>query len=228
MGPRLANLLPLLLFGSVIALAVILGYLLGGRLKRLERLQLRWWGLVISGLAVQFVPLPEGAGGTDLLVRTSVLGLSYALLLAFALVNVRLPGMPLIVLGLAANATVIMVNGGMPVSEQALRDSGQPDVVGLLVEEGADKHHLLDDDDVLTFLADIIAVPEPVAQVISVGDVFVYAGLIWLTAAAMRGRIPSPTERRRPHGKHRRGAPVAVLPILPAPPPAARRWGSGP
>jgi hypothetical protein len=158
-----------------------------------------------------------------------VLGFSYALLLAFAVVNVRLPGMALVVLGLACNAIVIMVNGGMPVSEQALVDSGQPDVVGMLIEDGADKHHLLDDDeDVLTFLADVIAVPEPVSQVISIGDVFVYAGLIWLTVAAMRGRIPSSKPRRRPPGKHRRGAAATALPTLPAPPPAARRWGSGP
>jgi hypothetical protein len=217
----------LLLFISIIALAVILGYLFGGRLRRLEQLQLRWWPLVIVGLAVQFLPLPEGSAGTDLVVRTAVLGVSYALLLLFALLNMRLPGMVLVVIGLAANATVIMSNGGMPVSEEALRDSGQPEVVGILIEEGADKHHLLDDDDVLTFLADVIAVPEPVSQVISIGDVFVYAGLIWLTVTAMRGRIPSPTVRRRAPGKHRRGAATA-LPTLPAPPPATRRWGSGP
>lgn len=210
------------LFVSVVALAVILGYAFGGRLSRLERLPLRWWGLAIGGLGIQFLPLPEGGGGTDLLVRTAVLASSYALLLVFALVNIRLPGMPLIVLGLACNGLVIVANGGMPVSEVALADSGQPDVIQLLVDEGAAKHHLMTDDDVLRFLADVIPVPGPIHQVMSVGDVFVYAGLIWLTVIAMRRTPPSgPGAVPRFRGKHRPGEAIAAAVVLELPPPAA-------
>jgi len=222
------------LFVSVIALAVVLGYVFGGRLRRLERLPLRWWGLAVGGLGLQFLPLPEGGTGTDLLVRTGVLALSYAFLLAFAVANVRLPGMPLIMLGLACNGLVIVANGGMPVSREALGDSGQASVIQQLLDEGADKHHLMADDDVLTFLADVIAVPAPVHQVMSVGDVFVYVGLIWLTIAAMRARTPSSSSRLLPfRGKHRRGEATAAavvlnLPAPPDPPPAATRWGSEP
>ena len=220
------------LFLPVIAIAIAIGYLLGGRLKRLEWLRLRWWGLVVAGLGVQFLPLPEGGVGTDLLVRTGVLALSYGLLLAFALANIRQTGMSLILLGLACNATVIVANGGMPVSEEALRDSGQVDVIQLLREEGAAKHHRLDDDDVLTPLADVIPVPAPIRQVVSIGDVFVYAGLIWLIAWAMRARIPSwsPTAPPPARGKHRRGtkAATAELPAPPHPPPAATRSGNEP
>lgn len=222
------------LFVSVIALAVVLGYVFGGRLSRLERLPLRWWGLAIAGLGIQFLPLPEGGSGNDLLVRTGVLALSYTFLLVFALANVRLLGMPLIVLGLACNGLVIVANGGMPVSEDALGDSGQASVIRLLVDEGADKHHLMSEDDVVTFLADVIAVPGPIHQVMSVGDVLVYVGLIWLTVAAMRARTPSSSLAwMRFRGKHRRGeaiaAPVVLeLPPPPEPPPVATRWGSAP
>jgi hypothetical protein len=219
------------LFIPIIVLAVLLGYVLGGRLKRLEDLPLRWWWFVLAGLAVQFFPLPEGDAGRDLLVRTGVLAFSYGLLLLFAFANLRLPGMWFIALGLACNALVIVVNGGMPVGEEALRDSGQTDLLQVLVEQGADKHHLLDDGDSLTFLADVIGVPSPVAQVISVGDIFVYAGLMWLIVWAMRERSPSTSrqgsERRR--GKHRPGAASAdPNPPSPAEPPAATTWGSGP
>lgn len=222
------------LFVSVIALAVVLGYVFGGRLSHLERLPLRWWGLAVGGLGLQLLPLPEGGAGTDLLVRTGVLALSYTFLLVFAVANVRLPGMPLIMLGLACNGLVIVANGGMPVSREALADSGQASVIPVLVDEGADKHHLMTDDDVLTFLADVIAVPGPIHQVMSVGDVFVYVGLIWLTIAAMRARTPSSSSRLLPfRGKHRRGegaaaAVVLSLPPPPDPPPAATRWGSEP
>src|SRR5512132_2997108 len=216
---------------SVLVLSVCLGYLFGGRLHRLEALRPRWWGLVIIGLGIQFVRLPDGATGTDLVIRTAVLALCYSLLLTFALVNVRMPGMFLVVIGLACNMTVIVVNGGMPASAQALIDSGQEDVLVFLQDQGADKHHLLTDDDQLTFLADVIAVPQPIGQAMSVGDIFVYVGLIWLIVAAMRGWTPSarPAGSRPRRGKHRRGATrePEPLPDFGFLPPGATTSGTG-
>lgn len=218
------------LLAPIIALAIILGYLVGGRLRRLEALDLRWWPLVLIGLAIQFVPLPEGDTGNDLLFRTGALAASYSLLVLFALVNVRLPGMPLVLLGLACNALVIVANGGMPVSEEALRNSEQEEVIQFLVEEGADKHHLLEDRDVLTFLADVIPVPPPIRQAISVGDVFVYVGLIWLVAATMRALTPSWGSTGHRRGKHRPGAATyeVARPNRWGSPPAATRSGTAP
>jgi len=216
---------------AVVLLSVCLGYLFGGRLDRLEALRPRWWGLVILGLGIQFVPLPNGVSGTDLVIRTAVLALSYSLLLTFALVNVRMPGMFLVVIGLACNMTVIVVNGGMPASTQALIDSGQADVVAYVREQGADKHHLLTDDDQLTFLADVIAVPQPIGQAVSVGDILVYAGLTWLIVATMRGWTPSarPVGSRPRRGKHRRGATrePEPLPDFGFLPPGATTSGTG-
>jgi hypothetical protein len=216
---------------AVVLLSVCLGYLFGGRLDRLEGLRPRWWGLVILGLGIQFIPLPNGVSGTDLLIRTAVLALSYSLLLTFALVNVRMPGMFLVVIGLACNMTVIVVNGGMPASAQALIDSGQEDVVAYVREQGADKHHLLTDDDRLTFLADVIAVPQPIGQAVSVGDILVYAGLTWLIVATMRGWTPSarPAGSRPRRGKHRRGATrePEPLPDFGFLPPGATTSGTG-
>ena len=219
----------MILFASVIVLAVALGYLLGGRLRRFEEVYPRWWLLAILGLALQFVPLPDGRGGTDLLVRDLMLGASYAMLIAFAALNVRLPGVPLLMLGLALNATVITANGGMPVSREALVRSGQADVLQELIDEGAAKHHLLTDDDVLTPLSDVIPIGDPIDQVASIGDVFVYAGLVWLTVAVMRGRTgeTSPQVRGRYRGKHRRSsAEEPADRTAPAPPPAATTWGT--
>jgi len=88
----------------------------------------------------------------------------------------------------AMNFAVIAVNGGMPVSRQAIVASGQRDTLaGLLHQRGA-KHHLLRGDDRLVVLADVIAVPPPVAQVISVGDVFTFGGVGVVVAASMRRR----------------------------------------
>lgn len=220
------------LLAAVVLVSLYLGYLFGGRLHRLEALRPRWWGLVIVGLAIQFVPLPEGQAGTDLFVRTAVLSLSYTLLVTFAAVNVRMPGMALVLVGLAANFAVIAVNGGMPASAEALIDSGQEDVLESLQGQGADKHHLLTDGDELTFLADVIAVPQPIGQVISVGDVLVYAGLVWLVLAAMRGWTPSKSSAasRQRRGRHRPGASQETQPRpgdLGFLPPGATRSGTG-
>jgi Family of unknown function (DUF5317) len=218
------------LFALVIVFAVLVGYLTGGRLSRFESMRLKWWWLAILGLGVQFVPLPEGTGGTDLLVRTIVLSLSYTLLLVFAAVNLRIPGMVLVLIGLACNFAVIAANGGMPVRAETLRDSGQEDVLALLQQDGAAKHHLMTDDDVLPFLGDVIAVPQPVGQAISIGDVFMYAGLIWLIVGAMRARTPS-TSREEPgprRGKHRPGGPATsrVQDDFGFLPPGARKSGT--
>lgn len=221
----------MILFAFVIATAIALGYLFGGRLHRFEQLRPRLWGLALSGLAIQFFPLPDGIGGTDLVVRTAVLGVSYSLLVAFALANVRLPGMALVLLGLLANFVVIVANGGMPVSEAALRDSGQAELIPHLRSDGADKHHLMNDDDVLTFLADVIGVPEPVGQAVSVGDLFQYGGLIWLAISTMRGRIPSSRTASEPYrGKHRRGGRSVPAPARSSATvlPAATRSGTEP
>jgi len=220
------------LFALVIVAAMLLGLAFGGRFSRLESLRLHWWGLALVGLGIQFVPLPEGAAGVDLVVRTVVLAISYTLLVTFAAANLRVAGMALLLIGLAMNFAVIVANAGMPVKAQTLVDSGQEDVLASLQAERADKHHLLTEGDVLTVLADVIAVPPPIAQAISIGDVFIYAGLLWTIVAAMRGRTPSPSSAGwGPYrGRHRPGE---VQAPQEAPPdlgflPAATTSGSAP
>ncbi len=219
--------LHMILFIAVVALSLVLGLLLGGSFRRFEDLHLRWWGLVFVGLGVQFVPLPNGRAGSDLIVRVGILALSYGMLVVFAVLNLRLRGVPLVLLGLVFNAAVILPNGGMPVSESAIQRSGQQDMLQSLIDEGATKHHLMTDDDVLSPLADVIAIPKPIGQIVSLGDLFVYAGIAWLSVAAMRGRTrPKGLESRGPYrGKHRPGA---SHPPAPDPRELATTSGSAP
>lgn len=221
----------MLLFAAVIAAGFVIGLVSGGRLSGFEHIRVAWWGLALAGLAVQFVPLPEGAGGTDLAVRTAVLAVSYAMLLVFAVRNVRFPGVALLLVGLALNAAVVVANGGMPVSPQALRASGQEDVLEQLRAGGADKHHLETPGDVLRPLGDVIAIPPPVAQAVSVGDLVMYAGLVWSIVTAMReptrpARCPGSGYRGRHRPDRVRRAPSAA-PSIPTPPlPAATTSGT--
>ncbi len=220
----------MILFIGVIATALVAGWVMGGDIRRFAELRLRWWLLAPVGLALQGVPLPNGRHGTDLMIRVVVFGVSYVLVLAFAIRNWRIAGVPLIIGGLLMNGLVVTANGGMPVSGSALVTSDQPEVLRLLREDEGAKHHLLDENDLLTLLGDVVPIPAPVHQVISVGDVLVYAGLIWLIIAVMRGRTPGldrSDETLRYRGRHRkrmrREGPTQV-----ASPAAAMKSGNGP
>ena len=172
---------------AVLLASVATGYLLGGKLRNLERLRLHWWGLAPIGLAMQMVPLPWS--GDD--ARPLALGLliaSYPVLLVFALRNLRLAGFPLIVIGLVMNLTVISANAGMPVSCEAVVRSGQEGLCTQLRREPGLKHHLAGSGDVLMPLADVIAIGTPINQVVSIGDLVAYGGIFWLLVASMRGR----------------------------------------
>jgi Family of unknown function (DUF5317) len=174
----------ILLVGAIL-LAVVIGYLAGGRLRNLESLTLRAWPLALVGLSLQLIPLPRSATPT---LGALLLLASFATLVVFAFLNLRVTGMPIVVIGLLLNALVIGVNQGMPVTRSALVRSGQGELLRYLVKNGGAKHHLADRDDELLFLADSIPLARPVGQVVSIGDLMVYGGLVLAIASAMRRR----------------------------------------
>lgn len=178
---------------ATLVLAVVAGYLVGGRLSKLAALRVRWPAAAIIGLGLQLAPVP---GHTWPLV---LLFISFALLFVFAVVNLgaRVAGFPLILIGIVLNFTVIAVDHGMPVTERALVASDQTDTMDSLVHDGGAKHHLAGPDDHLPFLGDVIALA-PIRQAVSVGDLFTYAGVIWLVVAGMLGRAAPAAPIRPP------------------------------
>jgi hypothetical protein len=169
-------------------LAVLLGYLTGGRMRNVEKLRLRWWGLAPLGLALQLLPISGSTHGQRV-ITVSLLIASYPVLLLFAWANIRLAGFVLIFVGLALNLTVIAANQGMPVTKHALVASGQGDLLGELQKHPGAKHFLAKPGNVVFEpLADVIPIGDPVNQVVSIGDMVVYVGVVWLIVAAMRGR----------------------------------------
>ena len=165
--------------------ALLAGLLAGGRIGRIPSIPIRSVLLALGGIALQFVP-GRGTFGSILLVA------SFLLLCAFAVRNITLPGFPLILLGLVLNLTVIAANNGMPVSKHALVRSGQQSTLASLGTAGGSKHHLATSQDVLLPLADVLALPPPVSQAISVGDIATHSGIVWLIVWGML-RVPSST-----------------------------------
>ena len=169
----------------LLAVAVGLGYLFGGRLRGFENLEVNRWGLALVGLALQLVPAHWIAGAQASVVGPVMLALSYPFLIAFLAANRWIPGTAAMSIGLFMNLVVVVLNGGMPIQASAIERAGM-DVTALT--ESSTKHHLMSDGDVLRPLGDVLPVPPPGAAVFSIGDALLYGGVVYSVVQIMRGR----------------------------------------
>ena len=167
------------------AVALAVGLLAGRVLRRphrhLAEPPLRLLPVLIVGLALQVLARP--------LDVAALLPLSYAALAAFVVLNLRLVGMPIVLIGLGLNLFSITANGGMPVSGDALVAAGLADeheLPQLRLEGG---RHLADDGDVLPGLGDSVPV-SPLRQVVSFGDLILLVGIADVVAHLSRRRDP--------------------------------------
>jgi hypothetical protein len=170
------------LIAAALVIAIAVGYLAGGRLSNLATLDVRWAPLALVGLILQLIN-PPGSWPLVLLL------VSFVALSVFAIKNARVVGFPIILLGVSLNFLVIGLNGGMPVSEHALEASGQQDTIDGLTNDADSyvKHHLAGEETLL-FLGDVIPLAPPIAQAISLGDIFTYGGVAVVIVAGMRRR----------------------------------------
>jgi Family of unknown function (DUF5317) len=177
----------------VITIAIVGGFALvvvlvtRGSFSRLFQLPIKSIWMVLVALTIQillaFVDIP--ADRLDDLGFGLVMA-SYAFLLAFCFVNLRISMMWVIGLGIALNALVIGLNQGMPTADNEV--TTRP---GRTIEEPIERtarHRPEGDDDLLPFLGDRLRVPEPVDEVISIGDVVIGLGIILLAYQGSRVR----------------------------------------
>jgi hypothetical protein len=190
-----------------IALGLIAGLVAGGRLSNLASVNLRSPALLFLAVILRFgteLALARGLGVADAL-RLPLFAVAYALL-AFALwQNRRLPGLAIALVGIVLNGTVTVVNGGyMPIWGPSLTAAGltPADVTSpfhVLIQpatgSGAIDASFLGH---LGPLADVIPIPVPaVANVISMGDLFLTFGLAFFLFASVLRR---PEEETEPSG----------------------------
>jgi hypothetical protein len=166
------------------AVLLLLPGILGGRLDQLFGLRLVAAKWVLGALIMQVVIL--GVAGN----RSRVLGVplsmlhvgTYVVALAVILANRRLPGIWPVGLGTLSNGLTIAVNAGtLPARPQALHSAGlDASATGTFVNSGAlDNPHLW-------FLGDVFAIPAglPLANVFSIGDVLILAGIALVSLRA--------------------------------------------
>ena len=173
-----------------VAIGLILALILGGRIENLARVHFRLGYLVLLALAIQvmvFSPWWRRMVGTGFWVEVPYT-LSLLLLLLAVWLNRRVPGLLLLGLGLFLNAAVILANGGrMPASLEALRMAGIADSTQSFAALPSTNSSLIGPDTPLWFLGDIFAIPKgiPLANVFSIGDVFIALGAIWFLFGVM-------------------------------------------
>jgi hypothetical protein len=162
---------------------VVVGLLLGGRLLALGSIEFRWAPLILVGFLAQIVLFSDavaervGDAGPALYVFST-------LLVGVAVVrNLRTPGIPLIVIGAVSNMAAILANGGyMPAAPGALASLGKTAPIiysnSAVVAQPA-----------LELLTDRFALPRwlPFANIFSIGDVVLGAGVLLLIVLTMRG-----------------------------------------
>jgi len=197
-----------------VAIGVILGLILGGRIGRLANLHFKWLWVALIALMVQTLMFAEpvwhalGSLGPPIYVATMVV------VLVVVLRNLRaLPGLALVALGTISNLAAIIANGGyMPVTAEAL-GIAEPTVT----KYGGNS--VLTANPMLAPLVDRFPLPEwlPMWTVFSVGDVLIGAGIVVVMVVAMRK--PQPDENMSGGAGTSTTMPVPAAPTGDAPPP---------
>jgi MFS family permease len=168
----------------VVAFALMLGlavaWTLGANPMRLADVRFRGSALVFGALGIQLaIYTPLTAHIPHTWDRPLHLG-SYLMLIAFFLVNIRVPAFWLVGFGLLSNAAVIFANGGhMPITAEGWVATG-----GKLSDfnrHGISANSVLASSHTpLAWLGDIFALPVrvPSASVLSIGDLLIVLGTV--------------------------------------------------
>ena len=202
-----------MLIGGIL-LGLLLGLVAGGSLANLASIRLRWLGLLLAAIALRFATdwlLSADVAIVEAL-RLPLLATAFSMLLVGLWANREYPGLSLAFVGVLSNTAVIIVNGGyMPIYEPSLAAAGftPADVspaIHVILPEGLNAAFLLR----LGPLGDIIPIPLPlIGNVISIGDVFLSAGLAFFLFASVV-RTPQQLDEDTADSLRRRAARVAA------------------
>lgn len=176
----------ILIVAAIVSIPIAL--IRGGRLAALADIEFRYGWLAFAALAIQIAVVYLPWLGANAAI--ALLTLSHGLLIGLAFINRKLPGLSIVAAGLLVNVLAMIVNGGfMPVTPQALNQAG----LGSLVSETAVGDQVLGPKDIilprdqvrLWMLTDILAIGAPINTVLSIGDIFLAAGIFWMFQQGM-------------------------------------------
>lgn len=179
----------LVLFAASLLGGALLGYRAGGRLRSAADIHLHHVWLLFASVAIQFtLAFARSSLGTG--TATVVTVATYICVGLWLATNARSGrallrlGMTVISVGWLLNVLAIAPNGAMPVSAKAVQAASQHSGTS-----GANvrlSKHVSGPDRPLGWLGDIAPVPA-LRVVVSVGDLFLLAGVSLALAGAMKG-----------------------------------------
>ena len=180
----------------ILLAALVLGLLAGLGLARWLRRpyrppELRHIWLIPAAFCLQLAVayLPAVQGSIPAPVAAVILPISLVVFLAFVWLNRRIPGMPVLMIGLVLNLVVISANGGwMPMSPETashLPGGSPPQSAVPGIRVGTKDVLLRPEDTRLWPLSDRFLLPDWIGYraAFSLGDLFVAAGAFWLLAS---------------------------------------------
>jgi len=170
-------------FVLALAVGVIGGLITGGTLTALAATRFKAWALLLAALVGEAFLGVIPSWGRPVLAVTACLAIT-----AWCLANRPGYGMSrgyeLVALGVVLNATVMALNGGMPVSRPALAAAGLSRTTNVASGD-LYKHVSMTSRTVFPQLGDVV--PLHLAHtVVSAGDVLMLCGIVTLAWAATR------------------------------------------
>ncbi len=190
---------------AAVIVSTLIALMRGGRLGRLADLPLRYAWLALAAVVLQYPLVYYNLGHGAIILGVSVANLvmvgSYILLLWVLWANRRLPGLPLVALGVLCNLLVMTLNGGwMPITPEAVARLGHmPRVTttGSVAKVWGAKDIMLPRAQTWLWpLSDVFVVtaPFPIPSAFSPGDVLVAVGLFWLLQQSLVKPVSQPAD----------------------------------
>jgi len=158
---------------AALPIGMFLGLIAGGSFTNLHVLSVRVWYLLVPAVAIVSVMAVDRDPPAEWLL----LPVALVLFAIVAFRNIAIMGMTIVGVGIVANLVPVLINGDMPVSEDAVIQAGLADSTNIdQVRLGAGRR-FEEPGDYLVTLGAIVPV-EPVKEVLTFGDLIVIAGLI--------------------------------------------------
>lgn len=179
---------------ETVILAILTGYLTGGRLKNLGDTKIDFAWFIFVSLALRYLPVVISFFNDSPFIievfAPVLFSLSYLIIIAVLAVNIRHRSLNPVLAGSIMNFIVVIANGGyMPVSSDALERGGfdLSRATGMYLDMN---HIISDSDSKLMFLADIFLIPPPYPfpQLLSAGDILMVFGIFIFISVNMNTR----------------------------------------
>ncbi len=174
---------------EAILIGLIIGIFTRGRLENLSNLNIRGWYMIIFSLILSFSPLVLNNFDINTYILNILMYVALIIILVIILFNLDKKGMPVIFIGGLYNTILMTVYGfKMPVY-----DLGFENVSNFImnIKNGSLINYVIINNMTMNewwkYFSKFIVIPKyPFAIILSIGDILIFIGIIYLIVGEMR------------------------------------------